>query len=156
MTDEKLLQKLNKKKRIVGECWLWGGAQTSSGYGAITIWGQKKLVHRIAAYLYLDLDMDNKDIYVCHKCSSKLCFNPEHIYLGDNGTNVKDRRFVLGYVNPKKFATHCKRGHEYNVVGFNVYKGSRNCKQCKLDLQRERRRDRNTNNGRSGNACQTS
>lgn len=77
--------------------------------------------------------------YVCHSCDVKLCCNPRHLWLGNNGLNKKDETS-----KGKNFwanRTHCPRGHEYNEANTYVREIrpgviSRNCKLCGRIRQR--------------------
>ena len=71
-------------------CWLWQGRRDKRGYGRITISHRRWSVHRLAAHLYLDLDPDS-GLHVLHRCDHPPCFRPDHLYLGTNADNVRDR-----------------------------------------------------------------
>jgi hypothetical protein len=49
------------------------------------------MIHRVAYRLYKEIDLPN-DIMVLHKfpCTIRNCFNPDHLYLGDQKQNMKD------------------------------------------------------------------
>lgn len=71
-------------------CWLWGGKINQDGYGR-TLTKHLKLynAHRLSYYLH-NGDFDMK-LYVLHKCDMPSCVNPDHLYLGDQLQNMKDR-----------------------------------------------------------------
>jgi len=84
-----------RKKTIVDpetDCWLWQGAKNRKGYGHILMDGRTENVQRISAMLYLGLKEDQSYRHVLHRCPSKGCWNPEHLYLGDNFDNWADRK----------------------------------------------------------------
>lgn len=82
-------------KRYINDdgCWIWTGATIKNKYNSYgVIYNEKQmLVHRVAAHLYLGYDL-NSDLQINHKlgCKSTLCFNPEHLYIGDQGDNMID------------------------------------------------------------------
>jgi hypothetical protein len=76
------------------ECWLWQAAKCR-GYGSIFAWGRPQPAHRIAYALGRgDLLLGD---HVLHKCDTPLCCNPEHLFLGDQAANMKDR-FAKGRI----------------------------------------------------------
>ena len=87
-------------------------------------------VHRISAVYNLGLDIEDETELVCHKCNNPSCFNPNHIYLGSDKTNQKDRADSI---------THCKHGHEFTpentYIATNGKYPKRQCRRCKADRQ---------------------
>lgn len=71
-------------------CWLWIGEIAAKGYGRI--WKHSGLrsrrAHRAAWLLYRGQIPDG--LHVLHRCDTRLCVNPEHLFLGTNLDNVLD------------------------------------------------------------------
>lgn len=85
-------RRLLKKRLITAkDCWEWTGARNRHGYGVIRVGGRAGgtvLVHRLAASVYLDYDL--QDPAVLHTCDNPPCFNPDHLYVGDQADNMRD------------------------------------------------------------------
>jgi hypothetical protein len=113
ISKESLKQRLDKDKIIDGDHWLWAGAcdKDSTGYGVIRIDGKKFGVHRISAFAYLGLDLNDHDQHALHKpeCHNRLCFNPEHLYIGTNADNRQDRADII------RASSHYPCGHPRTI-----------------------------------------
>ncbi len=117
-----------------GECWLWLGCTTPLGYGRITRGAAvdgSEYAHRVAWSLANGLIPEKKQ--VLHRCDTRSCCNPEHLYLGTPADNMRDRdmRGRNGQTNK----THCKHGHAFskeNTYYFPTrqYGMRRVCKEC--------------------------
>lgn len=71
-------------------CWLWIGAESGiNGYGQFR-WSSNKCMkaHRAAWCLYKDNIPYGID--VLHHCDNPSCVNPDHLFLGDHGDNMRD------------------------------------------------------------------
>lgn len=84
----RLFKNINKDN---AGCWLWTGAIDGGGYGSLRFNRKVEKVHRISAYVFFDFDLSS-DKQILHHCDNPLCFNPEHLYIGDTSKNMKDRR----------------------------------------------------------------
>jgi len=69
-------------------CWIWMGASQVSGYGEIISNGKKIYAHRASYSLYKG--EIPKGMYVCHKCDTVSCVNPDHLFLGTQKDNMHD------------------------------------------------------------------
>ncbi len=74
-------------------CIEWNGKLDRNGYGAISIrrpgenW-KRQSVHRLA----FEWANGRPGIpMVLHRCHNRKCWNPEHLYEGDNAQNMRDR-----------------------------------------------------------------
>lgn len=78
----------------LGPCWLWTGAANPHGYGQLTVGStrdgnrRREIAPRLAYRLHhgtLPADMD-----VLHHCDTPRCVNPDHLFLGTAGDNMRD------------------------------------------------------------------
>lgn len=97
-------------ERVIPEpnsgCWLWLGA-TTRGYGSFRARGYN-LAHS-ASYETFRGPIP-AGLFVCHKCDTPACINPDHFFLGTAKDNAQDaaakgrictdRGFKSGYDNP--------------------------------------------------------
>ena len=67
-------------------CWLWIGNTLTKrgGYGVFTC-----RPDRLAWHLYRGGVPANT--HILHRCDNPLCVNPDHLFLGDQTTNMKDK-----------------------------------------------------------------
>jgi len=70
-------------------CWIWTGATVPRGYGKLSVrtsfW---EYAHRISWQLYRGAIQDG--MYVCHKCDTPSCVNPDHLFIGSAKDNNDD------------------------------------------------------------------
>lgn len=81
------------------------------GYGVTTLDNKSHNASRAVYKVYNNLDLGSK-IVVCHKCDRPSCCNPEHLFHGTQGDNVRDCRnknrnrgpLVCEYKNHPRFS----------------------------------------------------
>lgn len=70
------------------QCWEWHRSTAGNGYGVLSFNKKNHYVHRVSYRLFVG-ELKNGDV-VCHRCDNPKCFNPNHLFVGTQKTNVQD------------------------------------------------------------------
>jgi hypothetical protein len=87
--EDRLLSKINKADN---GCWIWTGC-TRRGYGSLG-WNEEdgtkvmEYSHRLSWLCFRGEIPDG--LNVLHKCDTKRCINPDHLFLGTQRDNIHD------------------------------------------------------------------
>lgn len=76
------------------KCWLWVAGTDTNGYGQFSIKSKAVLVHRFSYELHkgkIPYHDSYHGICVLHTCDTPNCVNPDHLILGTQIENIKDR-----------------------------------------------------------------
>lgn len=120
MNKNEIKNRLIKKRIILSnECWISNGWIDKNGSAFIYIDNRNHLLSRASAYAYLDFDLTNSKL-ILHKCKTKGCFNPAHIYVGNTSDNNNDAVRDGTYKNQNARKKYCKHGHL--LEGDNLYR----------------------------------
>lgn len=125
---------IEKRVRVVGECWEWTGYIKPNGYGEVQfrkiVLGQRRwYAHRLSYVLFKGNIDPTKEID--HLCRNRKCVNPEHL---ESVTHKENLFRGNTLVRSRMMQTHCKRGHifdESNTYHQISGNGVRACKRCR-------------------------
>ncbi len=117
-----------KVKRTPG-CWLWQGSLTPLGYGQFSYLGDQR-AHRASWRIFCGEIPSG--MFVLHRCDVRNCVNPEHLFLGTQADNIRDKVAKGRCWKPRE---QCKRGHLFKPGSYYSSKKpngiiSRTCKEC--------------------------
>lgn len=127
-------------------CWIWqkgrGSGSPTHRYGRISHEGVPINAHRASWIVHRGPIPSG--IEVLHKCDVPLCVNPEHLFLGTKGDNMRDMAAKGRALNNNDYKTHCPKGHAYSAENtWHDKRGKRYCVECrKYDASRDRVRNR--------------
>lgn len=98
-------------------CWLWSGAVSGCGYGVVAAKGKTLRAHRF--FYEAHVGPIPPDLFVCHKCDTPLCVNPDHLFLGTQKDNTQDA-LRKGRPMGTKTPVHGERQHSAKLTEEDV------------------------------------
>ncbi len=75
----------------LGPCWLWTACRNARGYGSFGFQGGTRLAHRLSWEIHTGRELIGADVCVLHKCDNPACVRPEHLFIGSQEDNIRDR-----------------------------------------------------------------
>lgn len=101
LSTPELRELVASRMRREGACLVWSGDRNSDGYGRLRIRGRTWVASRLSFAAFVGPIAPG--LLVCHRCDNPPCVHPEHLFLGTNGDNQRDRYAKgRGPVNPAK------------------------------------------------------
>ena len=87
--------------------WQWKAGKSSAGYGLMWIGKKLEYAHRISYIIHNG--KISPGMHVLHSCDDPGCVNPEHLHLGTNEDNIREKvergrsvnQVYYGEENPK-------------------------------------------------------
>lgn len=84
-----LANKVEVLRSLETPCWEWQGDKNWKGYGRAAFNHRRWAAHRLFFVLTVNPSLPESEL-VCHRCDNRICFNPEHMFIGTHLDNRRD------------------------------------------------------------------
>jgi hypothetical protein len=119
---ERLMKSVTKQPN--GGCWEWRGTVLTSGYGQIRQNNEPITTHRASWIVHRGPIPST--MFVLHKCDVRHCINPDHLFLGTQSDNMRDRtnkgrdgvKYGTGHWNSRLRPQDIKKIRELSASGL--------------------------------------
>lgn len=118
-------------------CLVWMGRR-NYGYGSFSCGSIRRKTYRAHRFAYeMFRGPIPEGMVLDHLCRNKACVDPWHLEAVTREENLRRGLPSPSDINAAK--THCIKGHPFNEANtyFRPKDGSRTCKKCKADWERE-------------------
>lgn len=138
-TEEATRRFMSKVEVSGSECWQWAGNLRRRGYGRFQV---NRVVYVASRWSFARFIRPiGPDEVVCHHCDNPGCVNPEHLFAGSQGDNVRDCMAKGRHPRSPLVRSHCSKGHELTQENIVSAKWGKQCRVCANDRKRSRYRD---------------
>lgn len=145
MSDTKALSPIERFEEMYipepnSGCWLWIG-RSLKGYGRF---GGSHYAHRLSFQLFNG--PIPKGMWVCHRCDTPFCVNPQHLFAAPPRGNVMDCVAKGRHRNQHDGQELCQNGHPLSGDNLKIESGKyRRCRTCQRAYQSTWRKNKNGN-----------
>ena len=122
-------------------CWNWTACLTN-GYGHLWVAGRTVRAHRFAYELLVGPIPEG--LVIDHLCRNHACVRPDHLEPVTQAVNVQRG---IGPAATRAPKAECPQGHLYAGSNVYLYRGKRNCRECRNARKRAWRRARRGGGG---------
>ena len=77
------------QQRGPSDCWEWTACKDKDGYGKFQYCGSPSMAHRVV--WEFTRGKIPGGLNVCHHCDNPSCCNPNHLFLGTDRDNMRDK-----------------------------------------------------------------